>query len=117
MAVCYCSLPPREVFSVIEKGLLTGPFLSTELITSHVTRPQNDVETVLGVFEKYSWRNSNRMSLTVLCTPYGKGGSEVFFAASGAGKGMLGLFDWGAAEDFENAVRASIEPYRISESE
>ena len=115
MAVCYCSLPPREVFSVIEKGL-TERFLSAELITSHVTRPQNGVETVVGVFEKYSWRNSNRMSLTVLCTPYGKGGSEVFYAASGASGGIFG-FDWGAAEDFENSVLASIEPYRISESE
>ena len=116
MAVYYCSLPPRELFSAIEDGL-TNRFFSAERIASHITRPQNGAESVVGVFEKYSWRNSNRMSLTVLCTPYGKGGSEVFFAASGAGKGMLGLFDWGAAEDFEKAVLSSIEPYRISESE
>ena len=115
MAVCYCSLPPREVFSVIEKGL-TERFLSAELITSHVTRPQNGVQTVVGVFEKYSWRNSNRMTVTVLCSPYGKGGSEVFYAASGASGGIFG-FDWGASGEAEEAVRASVEHYLIPESD
>ena len=115
MAVYYCSLPPRELFSAIEDGL-TNRFFSAERIASHITRPQNGAESVVGVFEKYSWRNSNRMSLTVLCTPYGKGGSEVFYAASGASGGIFG-FDWGASGEAEDAVRASVEHCLIPESD
>ena len=112
MAVRYVKLPPQEAYATISSGL-TERFFSAEEITSHVTRlPSGDV-SVVGVFEKYSWRNSNRMTMTVLCSPDGRGGSEVFFVAGGASGGVLGLFDWGAAEDFEAALARSIEEFLV----
>ena len=109
MAVCYVSLKPRDAFSQIERGL-TERFFSAELISSHVTRSAaGREETEIGVFEKYSFRNGNRMTLTVLCSPHGKDGCEVYYVAAGAGSGLLGLFDGGAAEAFERAVEKSLE--------
>jgi hypothetical protein len=108
MAVCYVCLPPREAFSRIEQGL-TERFFSAELISSHVTRVSGG-ESEIGVFEKYSWRNGNRMTMTVLCSPHGKGGCEVYYVAAGAGGGFFGLFDdGGAANSFEHSLLKSLE--------
>ena len=114
MAVRYVKLPPQEAYATISSGL-TERFFSAEEITSHVTRlPSGDV-SVVGVFEKYSWRNSNRMSMTVLCSPQGKDLCEVFFVASGAGSGFLGLFDWGAEGDLEASLNAALAEYAASD--
>lgn len=109
MAVRCVRLSPREAYDKICVGL-TGQFLTAEEIASHTVRNADKSETVVGVFEKYSWRNSNRMTMTVLCSPAGKGKSEVFFVASGASGGLLG-FDWGAGEDFEHALESSLGEY------
>ena len=118
MSVRYVSLPPREAFRVIEEGLTNGAF-SAELITSHIPRPQKagDVESVVGVFEKYTFRTGTRMTLTVLCSPAGKTDTEVFFVAGGASGSVFGLFDLGAGDSFEEALTDVIEPYLCRESE
>lgn len=113
MAIRYVSLSPREAYDMIRNGL-TERFFSSEEISSHTVRNSDRSETIVGVFEKYSWRNSNRMTMTVLCSPAGKGRSEVFFAAAGASSGLLGI-DWGAAEDFERALEASLEGHLCPE--
>lgn len=107
MAIRYVTLSPREAYDKIVAGL-TERFFSAEELTSHTVRNSDKSETIVGVFEKYSWRNSNRMTMTVLCSPVGKGKSEVFFVAAGASNGLLGI-DWGASEDFEAALAASLE--------
>lgn len=107
MAVRYVKLSPKDAYEKISDGL-TGRFFSSEEVTSHITRLPNGESSIVGVFEKYSWRNSNRMTMTVLCSPTGKLCCEVFFAAAGAGNGFFG-FDWGAAESFEKALLSSIE--------
>ncbi len=113
MAVRYVRLSPREAYDKIYSGL-TERFFSSEEITSHTVRNSDKSETIVGVFEKYSWRNSNRMTMTVLCSPAGKGRSEVFFVAAGASGGLLGI-DWGAAEDFESALLLALEEYFCAE--
>lgn len=116
MAVRYVNLAPQEIYAKICDGL-TGRFFTSAEITAHVTRLPGGGESVIGVFEKYSWRNGNRMTMTVLCSPAGKDRSEVFFVAAGAGSGLFGLFDLGAAESFENALLSSIEAYLCREPE
>ena len=113
MAIRYVNLSPREAYDKIYNGL-TERFFSSEEITSHTVSNSDKSETIIGIFEKYSWRNSNRMTMTVLCSPAGKDRSEVFFVAAGAGGGILGI-DWGAAEDFESALSSSLEGHFCAE--
>ena len=116
MAVQFVSLSPREAYACISDGL-TKRFFSASEVTSHVTRLPDGSESVVGIFERYSWRNSNRMTMTVLCTPDRRGGSEIFFAAAGAGGGFFDSFDWGASASFEKALLRSVEDYVVRDPE
>lgn len=113
MAIRYVRLSPREAYDKITDGL-TGRFSSSEVLASHVVKNADKSETIIGIFEKYSWRNSNRMTMTVLCSPVGKDRCEVFFVAGGASNGLLGI-DWGAADNFESAIESSLDAYLCPE--
>lgn len=113
MALRYVDLSPREAYDKIYSGL-TERFFSSEEISSHTVRNSDKSETIVAVFERYSWRNSNRMTMTVLCSPAGKDKSEIFFVAAGASGGLLGI-DWGASEDFERALESSLEEHLCTE--
>ena len=115
MAVRVVNLSPREAYDRIST-VLTARSLSATEVTSHVTRLPGGGESIVGIFEKYSFRNSNRMTMTVQCTPTAKDRTEVFFAASGASSGFFGLFDYGAAEDYEARVYAALEEYAVCEN-
>ena len=116
MAVRYVSLSPREACDRISEAL-TGRYLSATEVTSHVTRLAGGGETVIGVFERYSFRNSNRMSMSVVCSPSARDRTEVFFVASGASSGFFGLFDYGAAEDFESVIDRALAEHLVREGD
>ena len=107
-------LTPREAYEKVSAAL-TAHSLSASEVASHTVRLPGGGESIVGVFERYSWRNSNRMSMTVLCSPQGKDLCEVFFVASGAGSGFLGLFDWGAEGDLEASLNAALAEYAASD--
>ena len=118
MSVRYVSLSPIEAFRVIEEKL-TEKSMTTELVASHIPRPTRpgERESVVGVFERYTFRMGNRMTLTVLCSPMKNGTTEVFFAAAGASNGIFLNDDFGAADKFEAMLLSAIEPYLCREGE
>ena len=98
---------PREIAVLLQSGIPNSG-ISCELV-SRVERSG----VVLLIFEKYYFRNSSRASLTVLIS--GEDGRVTVDAvASGAGNGTLFNFDWGAAGNFEDAVRRTLAPHGFS---
>ena len=117
MAVLYVTLPPDRAYELIREGICEK-YASGELIDSHILSGNQAFTVYIGVFERFSWRNSNRMTMTVVCSGIcqkensggGTSRTEVYFVASGAGNGLFG-FDWGANESFEHAVEEILSPY------
>lgn len=90
-----------RVASAINSGFCSSG-LSCELVDK-AERRMNGITVKTLVFEKYMWRVSNRVSLTVtLCSD----GEVVTVDAigSGAGQGALLFFTWGAEDSLVDKV-------------
>lgn len=89
------------VADTIENGFCESG-LSCELV-DRVSRNVNGGQVRMLVFEKYMWRVSNRVSLTVMLC--GNGDTVTVDAiGSGAGQGAFLFFTWGAEDNLVNKV-------------
>ena len=79
---------------------------SGELVDQHVLHQPNGNCRIL-VFERYYWRASNRVTLTVTVDDF-TGRTRVHTVGSGGGEGIFLRFDWGASESFANLPRKAL---------
>lgn len=89
------------ISDTIENGFCESG-LSCELV-DRVSRSVNGGRVKTLVFEKYMWRVSNRVSLTVVLCENGEF-VTVDAISSGAGQGAFLFFTWGAEENLVNKV-------------
>lgn len=62
-----------------------------------------DKNNTLFIFEKYTFMNKNRMSLTVSVTNKGEY-NHVVIKSMGSAQGLIIRFDWGAGSSYEFAA-------------
>lgn len=95
----------RGNISAVAETIITGfcdSGLSCELV-DRAERRIGDVSVKTLVFEKYMWRVSNRVSLTVTLCAYGDT-VTVDAIGSGAGQGAFMFFTWGAEDSLVSDV-------------
>lgn len=99
-----CSGQLQNIADTLTRELQNNA-LSCELVDS-VYRPG----LAVLVFEKYFWRASNRVSLTVVASEK-DGQVAVDAIGSGGGQGPIFKMSWGAEEDFTYTVQEILQNY------
>lgn len=97
----YVSCTAEEAVARIRRFVEDGSFTG-ELLDCHRIFDAN-ANCIVLVLEKWFYRVSNRLTLTVTVDDF-SGRTRVHFVSGGGGTGTLFNFDWGAADSFENEV-------------
>ena len=109
MARMTVSLTPDEAANIIEAAVQNSG-MSVEQVGYHQSTSPDGKTAILLVYDKYYMRNSSRASLSVLIENL-EGSTTVVAIGSGGSQGAIFNFDWGTANNFENAVINAMHPY------
>ncbi len=107
----YVTLDPASTANTISRHIIEGS-ISGELIDDHTVNYADDKLCRVMVFEKYYYRVSNRLILTVTIDN-ADGRTRVHFISGGGGNGTFFRFDWGSSDSFSNCVYEALRKYII----
>jgi hypothetical protein len=107
----YVRVDPASAANIITKYIIEGS-LSGELKDDYTIRNKDGSICRILVFEKYYYRVSNRLLLTVIIDN-AEGRTRVHYISGGGGKGAIFSFDWGSSESFENCVYDALQEYIV----
>jgi len=84
--------------------------INYELVHEKIYHIDENMSSIIVIYEKYFMRNSSRASLVVTINNF-NGVTEIESISSGSSQGMIFNFDWGAGDQFANSVKNLFESY------
>lgn len=109
MTDLYVSLEPYDAVRLIDDKVSKS--ISGIKADQYITGDGTNIVAVL-VYEKYYYRVSNRLTLTVIIDKVGSR-THIRLVSTGGGQGVLFRFDWGASDSMENSVARALQQYII----
>lgn len=104
------SLPMEDCLRLIHSAIVDGS-ITGELVDHYeLTDESGCVRCGVVVYEKYYYRVSNRLTVTITVDDLG-GKTRVHWISAGGGGNVFWRFDWGAADSFDGVVRDALRPY------
>ena len=108
------NLPVPDCLKVLHAAIVEGS-VTGELLDHYELTDAGDVlHCGVAVYEKYYYRVSNRLTLTVTVDDL-MGKTRVHWISAGGGESAFWRFDWGAADSFDSVVREALRPYFLEE--
>ncbi len=104
----FVSLPVTEAADRIVDQIVNNT-ASGELVDQHSLNQPNGNCRIL-VFERYYWRASNRVTLTVTVDDF-TGRTRVHTVGSGGGEAAFFRFDWGASSSFAGLPQKALADF------
>lgn len=104
----YVTLSASDAAEFVKRGVVETS-ATGEVIDDYVV-PAGGAQVRVIVFEKYFYRVSNRLTLTVVIDD-ASGRTRVHSVSGGGGQGVFLRFDWGAAESFASAAYDALSGY------
>lgn len=97
--------------NIVSRYIIEGSF-SGQLIDDYQVHIKDGSVCHVLVFEKYYYRVSNRLTLTVTIDN-ADGFTRVHYVSGGGGNGTLFRFDWGSSDSFGSQVYEALHNYII----
>ena len=107
----YVSKDPATAADLISRYIVGGS-ISGELLDDYVLQHGESGYCRVMVFEKYYYRVSNRLTLTVAIDNF-EGRTSVHCVSGGGGQGVLFRFDWGSSSSFARSAYHALQNYII----
>ncbi len=105
----YVTLDPASTANTISRHIIDGS-ISGELIDDYIINCGNGHICRVMVYEKYYYRVSNRLTLTVTIDN-ADGRTRVHYISGGGGNGTFFRFDWGSSDSFSNCVYEALRKH------
>ena len=107
----YVSVDPATAANIVS-NYIVGRSISGELIDDYVLHHTGGGTCRVMVFEKYFYRVSNRLTLTVTIDNF-EGRTRVHCVSGGGGQGVFFRFDWGSSDSFARSAYRALQDYII----
>ena len=112
MVNLYVSISPKETAKLINDTILNNS-VTGELLDEYVSNTENGTTVIVQTYEKYYYRVSNRLTLTVVIDNI-SGRTHIHAIGSGGGQGIFYRLDRGSSESFEDCIYDAIYQYIIT---